>query len=145
MGATLGTDFFKSSCSTWNGIWIHGFTENFTSVFVLIKGEIWPTSTRGLGGEILRLAPADLVSLVTDSRVFIGFLARSLTEHLDNRCPSVVGKDTLFLENQGNEVRQRMSGNNINLKFEHQSMPLIVALHRWAGTPDLLPICQGIQ
>ena len=31
-----------------------------------------------------------------------------------------------------NKSRQRMSGSNINLKFEHQSMPLIVA-RRWAG------------
>jgi hypothetical protein len=26
-----------------------------------------------------------------------------------------------------------MSGNNIDLKFEHRSMPLLVALHRWAA------------
>jgi len=25
-----------------------------------------------------------------------------------------------------------MSGNNINLKFEHRAMPLIGAVHRWA-------------
>ena len=29
-----------------------------------------------------------------------------------------------------NKSRQRMSGNDINLKFEHRSMPLIVALGR---------------
>jgi hypothetical protein len=29
-----------------------------------------------------------------------------------------------------NEARHRMSGNNINLKFEHRSMPLIGALCR---------------
>jgi len=29
-----------------------------------------------------------------------------------------------------NEARHRMSGNNISLKFEHQSMPLIGALCR---------------
>jgi hypothetical protein len=30
-----------------------------------------------------------------------------------------------------NEARHRMSGNNINLKFEHRSMPLIGALCRY--------------
>ena len=29
-----------------------------------------------------------------------------------------------------NEARHRMSGNNINLKFEHRQMPLIGALGR---------------
>jgi len=33
-----------------------------------------------------------------------------------------------------NEARHRMSGNNINLKFEHRGMPLIGALFRWAHT-----------
>ena len=30
-----------------------------------------------------------------------------------------------------NKSRHRMSGNNINLKFDHQDTPLIGALHRW--------------
>src|SRR5262249_46626317 len=35
--------------------------------------------------------------------------------------------------NELNKSRQRMSGTNVSLKFEHRSMPLIVALHRSAS------------
>ena len=32
-----------------------------------------------------------------------------------------------------NKSSHRVSGNNINLKFEHRGMPLIGALGRWAA------------
>ncbi len=35
------------------------------------------------------------------------------------------------MKTMANEARHRMSGNNINLEFEHRDVPLIAALGRY--------------